>query len=80
MMKLKIFIIQIILISLSMIVLPTPGNATSHKPTLAQIEAAKKLEAAKKKVAADALTRIEKARGTLRALNTHAKAAKAKYG
>lgn len=79
MMKLKIFIIQIILISLSMIVLPTPGNATSHKPTLAQIEAAKKLEAAKKKVAADALKRLEKARGNLRALTTIAKAAEAKY-
>lgn len=79
MMKLKILIIQIILISLSMIVLPTPGNATSHKPTLAQIEAAKKLEAAKKKVAADALKRLEKARGNLRALTTIAKAAEAKY-
>lgn len=79
MMKLKIFIIQIILISLSMIVLPTPGNATSHKPTLAQIEAAKKLEAAKKKVAADAFKRLEKARGNLRALTTIAKAAEAKY-
>lgn len=79
MMKLKILIIQIILISLSMTVLPTPGNATSHKPTLAQIEAAKKLEAAKKKVAADALKRLEKARGNLRALTTIAKAAEAKY-
>lgn len=79
MMKLKILIIQIILISLSMIVLPTPGNATSHKPTLAQIEAAKKLEAAKKKVAADAFKRLEKARGNLRALTTIAKAAEAKY-
>lgn len=79
MMKLKIFIIQIILISLSMTVLPTPGNATSHKPTLAQIEAAKKLEAAKKKVAADAFKRLEKARGNLRALTTIAKAAEAKY-
>lgn len=79
MMKLKILIIQIILISLSMTVLPTPGNATSHKPTLAQIEAAKKLEAAKKKVAADAFKRLEKARGNLRALTTIAKAAEAKY-
>ncbi|NDF89356.1 MAG: peptidoglycan endopeptidase [Actinobacteria bacterium] len=78
-MKLKILIIQIILISLSMTVLPTPGNATSHKPTLAQIEAAKKLEAAKKKVAADAFKRLEKARGNLRALTTIAKAAEAKY-
>ena len=79
MMKLKILVIQIILISLSVVVLPAPSNATSHKPTLAQIEAAKKLEAAKKKVAADALKRLEKARGNLRALTTIAKAAEAKY-
>mgnify|MGYP000415367619 CR=1 FL=1 len=79
MMKIKILVIQIILISLSVVVLPAPSNATSHKPTLAQIEAAKKLEAAKKKVAADALKRLEKARGNLRALTTIAKAAEAKY-
>jgi cell wall-associated NlpC family hydrolase len=55
------------------------GNATSHKPTLAQIEAAKKAEAAKKKAAADALKRLEKARGNLRALTVIARAAEAKY-
>ncbi len=38
MMKIKILVIQIILISLSVVVLPAPSNATSHKPTLAQIE------------------------------------------
>ena len=57
----------------------TIGNATNHKPTLAQIEAAKKAEAAKKKAAADALKRLEKARGNLRALTAIAKAADAKY-
>jgi peptidoglycan DL-endopeptidase CwlO len=57
----------------------TIGNATNHKPTLAQIEAAKKAEAAKKKAAADALKRLEKARGNLRALSAIAKAADAKY-
>ena len=55
------------------------SNATNHKPTLAQIEAAKKAEAAKKKVAADALKRLEKARGNLRALTAIAKVADAKY-
>jgi peptidoglycan DL-endopeptidase CwlO len=57
----------------------TIGTAANHKPTLAQIEAAKKAEAAKKKVAADALKRLEKARGNLRALTAIAKAADAKY-
>jgi peptidoglycan DL-endopeptidase CwlO len=57
----------------------TIGNATNHKPTLAQIEAAKKAEAAKKKAAADALKRLEKARGNLRALTAIAKTADAKY-
>ena len=33
------------------------AQAANHKPTLAQIEAAKKAEAAKKKVAEDALDR-----------------------
>ena len=62
-----------------LLVPPAIGNATSHKPTLAQIEAAKKAEAAKKKAAADALKRLEKARGNLRALTVIARAAEAKY-
>lgn len=70
-------IIAILLFSL--LVPPAIGNATSHKPTLAQIEAAKKAEAAKKKAAADALKRLEMARGNLRALTVIAKAAEAKY-
>jgi cell wall-associated NlpC family hydrolase len=55
------------------------GSASNHKPTLAQIDAAKKAEAAKKKAAADALKRLERARGNLRALTAIAKAADAKY-
>jgi cell wall-associated NlpC family hydrolase len=55
------------------------GSASNHKPTLAQIEAAKKAEAAKKKAAADALKRLERARGNLRGLTAIAKAADAKY-
>jgi cell wall-associated NlpC family hydrolase len=55
------------------------SNAANHKPTLAQIEAAKKAEAAKKKVATDALKRLEKARGNLKALSAIASQARAKY-
>jgi hypothetical protein len=69
----------ILLLAIALVVPPTIGNATNHKPTLAQIEAAKKAEAAKKKVAADALKRLEKARGNLRALTAISKAAEAKY-
>jgi len=69
----------ILLLAIALVVPPAIGNATNHKPTLAQIEAAKKAEAAKKKVAADALKRLEKARGNLRALTAISKAAEAKY-
>ena len=69
----------ILLLAIALVVPPAMGNATNHKPTLAQIEAAKKAEAAKKKVAADALKRLEKARGNLRALTAISKAAEAKY-
>jgi cell wall-associated NlpC family hydrolase len=69
----------ILLLAIALVVPPAVGNATNHKPTLAQIEAAKKAEAAKKKVAADALKRLEKARGNLRALTAISKAAEAKY-
>lgn len=64
---------------ISLVIPPAVGNATNHKPTLAQIEAAKKAEAAKQKAAADALKKLEKARGNLRALTSIAKAAESKY-
>ncbi len=70
-------VILVLMIALS--IPPAIGNATNHKPTLAQIEAAKKAEAAKKKVAADALKRLERARGDLRALTVISRAAEAKY-
>jgi cell wall-associated NlpC family hydrolase len=57
----------------------TPAIAATPKPTLAQIEAAKKAEAAKKKIAADALKKLESARGNLKALTAIANAARAKY-
>ena len=68
-----------IVLMLALLAPMTIGNATNHKPTLAQIEAAKKAEAAKKKAATDALKRLEKARGNLRALTAIAKVADAKY-
>lgn len=68
-----------VVLMLALLAPMTIGNATNHKPTIAQIEAAKKAEAAKKKVAADALKRLEKARGNLRALTAIAKVADAKY-
>jgi len=43
-----------IVLMLALLAPMTIGNATNHKPTLAQIEAAKKAEAAKKKAATDA--------------------------
>lgn len=58
---------------------PTYLSATNHKPTLAQIEAAKKLEAAKKRVADEALKKLLRARGNLKALTVIANAAAAKY-
>lgn len=69
----------VLLLMLALIAPPPIGNATNHKPTLAQIEAAKKAEIAKKKVADDALKRLTKARGNLKALTVIAKAAEAKY-
>jgi cell wall-associated NlpC family hydrolase len=69
----------ILVLMIALLIPPAIGNATNHKPTLAQIEAAKKAEAAKKKVAADALKRLERARGDLRALTVISRAAEAKY-
>ena len=47
----------------------TPSQATSHKPTLAQIEAAKKAELAKKKIADAALKKLAAAKGNLKQLS-----------
>ena len=69
----------ILLLMIALLMPPTIGNATNHKPTLAQIEAAKKAEATKKKAASEALKRLERARGNLRALTAIAKAAEARY-
>ena len=55
------------------------GNATSHKPTLAQIEAAKKAEIAKKKIADEALKKLARAQGNLKQLSIIANQAQQKY-
>ena len=57
----------------------TPSTATSHKPTLAQIEAAKKAELAKKKIADEALKKLARAKGNLKLLSAIANQAQQKY-
>jgi cell wall-associated NlpC family hydrolase len=57
----------------------TPALANPPKPTLAQIEAAKKAEAEKKKAADAAAARLNKANLTLRQLVAVSNAARAKY-
>ena len=53
--------------------------ANKHKPTLSQIEAAKKAEAAKKRSADAALKQLSKAKGSLKALTTLANQAQARF-
>ena len=55
------------------------ARATNHKPTLAQIEAAKKEELARKAAADSALKRLAKAQGNLRLLTSLANQAQARY-
>ncbi len=55
------------------------AHATNHKPTLAQIEAAKKAELEKKAVADAAMKRLAKARGNLKLLTALANKAEARY-
>ena len=57
----------------------TPAYAATPKPTLAQIEAAKKAEAAKKKIADAAAKKLAAANQTLRSLTAKANAAQALY-
>jgi cell wall-associated NlpC family hydrolase len=57
----------------------TPAIASKPKPTLAQIEAAKKAEAEKKKLVDAATAKLNKANLTLRQLSAVANAARIKY-
>ncbi len=77
--NIKILGISIALIGALLLAPSGPLLASSHKPTLKQIEAAKKVEAAKKKVAEEALQKLLKARGNLKALTVIANNAAAKY-
>ena len=72
---------RVLALSLSSILIftLTPALANPPKPTLAQIEAAKKAEAEKKKAADAAAARLNKANLTLRQLVAVANAARAKY-
>lgn len=56
-----------------------PSQATKYKPTLAQIEAAKKAELAKKKIADEALKKLARAKGNLKQLSIIANQAQQKY-
>ena len=78
-MKMKISSLLILVLVGGLFLPSQPAGAATPKPTLAQIEAAKKAEAAKKKIAADALKKLESARGNLKALTSIANAARAKY-
>lgn len=77
--NIKVLGVSIALIGALLLAPSGPSLASSHKPTLKQIEAAKKVEAAKKKVAEEALQKLLKARGNLKALTVIANNAAAKY-
>lgn len=66
-------------LALSFIVGTNPAVAKSPKPTLAQIQAAKDAEAAKRGAASAAAARLAAANQTLRQLTSAADAARAKY-
>ena len=78
-MKIKISAILILVLVGGLFAPNQFAGAATPKPTLAQIEAAKKAEAAKKKIADAALQKLAKARGNLKALTAIANAARAKY-
>ncbi|MEY3685838.1 MAG: hypothetical protein RJB00_788 [Actinomycetota bacterium] len=65
--------------SLLLLIAHSPAYGKTPKPTLAQIEAAKKTEAEKKKLADAAAAKLSKANLTLKQLTAVANAARAKY-
>ena len=75
----KKILIPIVATLFALLVPMTSSSATSHKPTLAQIEAAKKAELAKKKVADEALKKLARAKGNLKQLSVIADQAQRKY-
>ena len=64
---------------LGLLLSSTPSYAKSPKPSLAQIKAAKKAEAAKRAAADTAASKLAKASQTLRTLTSQADNARAKY-
>jgi cell wall-associated NlpC family hydrolase len=69
----------VLAVVLGLIITTAPAYAATPKPTLAQIEAAKKAEAAKKKIADAAAKKLAAATQTLRGLTAKASAARALY-
>ncbi len=69
----------ILLLCASLLNLPSMAYAKKHKPTLAQIEAAKKVETEKKKVADAAAAKLASANQTLRTLTVKANTARTLY-
>ena len=65
--------------SVLLLIAHSPAYGKTPKPTLAQIEAAKKAEAEKKKLADAAAAKLSKANLTLKQLTAVANAARAKY-
>ena len=65
--------------SFLLLIAPCPAYGKTPKPTIAQIEAAKKAEAEKKKIADAAAAKLSKANLTLKQLTAVANAARAKY-
>ena len=75
----KKILIPILATLFALLVPITSSSATSHKPTLAQIEAAKKAELVKKKIADEALKKLARAKGNLKQLSIIADQAQRKY-
>lgn len=73
--KINLFLSLLLIFQISL----SEAQATNHKPTLAQIEAAKKAELEKKAVADAAIKRLAKARGNLKLLTALANKAQARY-
>jgi cell wall-associated NlpC family hydrolase len=69
----------VLAVVLGLTITTAPAYAATPKPTLAQIEAAKKAEAAKKKIADAAAKKLAAATQTLRGLTAKASAARALY-
>lgn len=76
----KKWIPPVVVLSLILaIFIDSPAEGRNHKPTLAQIEAAKKEERAKKKISDDAKKKLDRAKGSLKALIEVARKSEEQY-